>query len=303
MLAIGSISKRERRLILTQYAFLAPQLILFLGLTIIPFFVAIPMLFTDQASFTDAQVNPVGLNNFTAIFRDASIQDEYLPALRRTVVFVAMNFVMIYLFGLSLALLLYEVGFHSSFFTVVYLPLMASGIALGSIAVMLFARGTGTLNLMAQALGVVKEPFDIYTPVGTGILLPLLAGWRWAGFNMAIFLSGLLTIPKETIEASIVDGASYWQRLIRVYFPQMWPSFILASTMCLIGSWSAFDELVAIGALYNNPEAKFLSIVFFTYGFQINRLSLGMTLALETFLPLTLVGIALQWLQRRLQYY
>jgi hypothetical protein len=43
--------------------------------------------------------------------------------------------------------------------------------------------------------------------------------------------------------------------------------------------------------------------VFFTYGFQINRLSLGMTLALETFLPLTLLGVALQWLQRRAQYY
>ena len=303
MAAISRISKRERRLILTQYAFLAPQLILFVGLTIVPFIVAIPMLFTDQANFTDPQINPVGFSNFTAIFRDPSIQAEYLPALRRTVVFVAMNYLMIFLFGLSLALLMYEIGFHSGFFTVVYLPLMASGIAIGSMAVMLFARGTGTVNLLLLELGLISKPFDIYTPVGTGILLPLLAGWRWAGFNMAIFLSGLLSIPKETIEASIVDGASYLQRLTRVYFPQMWPSFILASTMCLIGSWSAFDELVAMGALYVNPEAKFLSIVFFTYGFQINRLSLGMTLALETFLPLVLVGVVLQHLQRRAQYY
>jgi ABC-type sugar transport system permease subunit len=261
------------------------------------------MLFTDQSSFTDPQVNQIGLRNFTAIFRDKSIQADYLPALRRTVIFVAMNYLMIFLFGLSLALLLYEVGFRSGFFTVVYLPLMASGFAIGAMAVMLFGRSTGTANLLLLELGLIKKPFDIYTPGGTGIILPLLAGWRWAGFNMAIFLSGLLSIPKETIEASIVDGASYGQRLIRVYFPQMWPSFILASTMCLIGSWSAFDELVAMGALYVNPEARFLSIIFFTYGFQINRLSLGMTLALETFLPLVLVGVVLQHLQRRAQYY
>jgi ABC-type sugar transport system permease subunit len=276
---------------------------LFVGLTIVPFIVAIPMLFTDQSSFTDPQVNQIGLRNFTAIFRDPSIQADYLPALRRTVIFVAMNYLMIFLFGLSLALLLYEVGFRSGFFTVVYLPLMASGFAIGAMAVMLFGRSTGTANLLLLELGLIKKSFDIYTPGGTGIILPLLAGWRWAGFNMAIFLSGLLAIPKETIEASIVDGASYWQRLIRVYFPQMWPSFILASTMCLIGSWSAFDELVAMGALYVNPEARFLSIIFFTYGFQINRLSLGMTLALETFLPLVLVGVVLQHLQRRAQYY
>jgi ABC-type sugar transport system permease subunit len=303
MLGISSLSKRERRLILTQYAFLTPQLILFVGLTLVPFIVAIPMLFTDQSSFTDPQVNQIGLRNFTAVFRDPSIQADYLPALRRTVIFVAMNYLMIFLFGLSLALLLYEVGFRGGFFTVVYLPLMASGFAIGAMAVMLFGRSTGTANLLLLELGLIKKPFDIYTPGGTGIILPLLTGWRWAGFNMAIFLSGLLSIPKETIEASIVDGTSYWQRLLRVYFPQMWPSFILASTMCLIGSWSAFDELVAMGALYVNPEARFLSIIFFTYGFQINRLSLGMTLALETFLPLVLVGVVLQYLQRRAQYY
>ena len=72
--------------------------------------------------------------------------------------------------------------------------------------------------------------------------------------------------------------------------------------MCLIGSFSVFDELVALGATYVNPEAKLLSIIFFTYGFQIERLALGMTLALETFVPLMLLGIVLQRLQRRLQY-
>ncbi|MBZ0099608.1 MAG: hypothetical protein K8F30_11015, partial [Taibaiella sp.] len=87
-----------------------------------------------------------------------------------------------------------------------------------------------------------------------------------------------------------------------IYFPQMLPSFILATTMCLIGSFAVFDELVAMGALYVNPEAKLLSILFFTYGFQIERLALGMTMAIETFLPLMILGIFLQRLQRRLQY-
>ena len=129
-----------------------------------------------------------------------------------------------------------------------------------------------------------------------------MVGWRYAGFNMAIFLVGLLAIPTDTIEASIVDGASYWQRLTRVYFPQMWPSFIIATTMALIGAFSVFDELVAMGALYVNPEAKLLSILFFTYGFQIDRLALGMTLAVITSVPLIIVGVLLLRLQRRLQY-
>ncbi len=295
-------SKLERRRILGDWAFILPQLILFVGLTIVPFFVAIPILFTDMSQFNDPQINPVGLRNFTAVFTDPSVQRDYLPALKKTIVFVILNYTTVYIFGLSLALLMYEVGFRGGFFTVIYLPLMVSGLATGYLAVMLFSRESGTMNLLLLETGLIKKAIDIYSPGGTMFILPLMVGWRYAGYNMAIFLSGLLSIPKETIEASIVDGASYWQRLWKIYFPQMWPSFILATTMCLIGSFAVFDELVAMGALYVNPEAKLLSILFFTYGFQVQRLAMGMTLAVMTFLPLVFVGVALQRLQRQLQY-
>jgi ABC-type sugar transport system permease subunit len=302
LLRMGHISKLERRRIIQDWVFISPQLILFILLTIVPLIIAIPVLFTDKSQFNDPQINNVGIRNFTAIFTDSSVQADYFPALRRTVVFVLLNYTTVFIFGLSLALLMYEVGFKGGFFTVVYLPLMVSGLAVGYLAVMLFAKETGTGNFILLRLGLINTPLNIYSATGTAFILPLLVGWRYAGYNMAIFLSGLLSIPDETIEASIVDGASYLQRLFKIYFPQMWPSFILATTMCLIGSFAVFDELVALGATYVNPEAKLLSILFFTYGFQINRLALGMTLAMQTFMPLVLLGIALQRLQRRLQY-
>jgi len=296
------VSLLERRRIVRDWLFILPQLTLFVLLTILPFIVAIPILFTDMAQFNDPRVNPVGLRNFTVLFTDPSVQADYLPALRRTLVFVALNYTTVYLFGLSLALLMYEVGFRGGFFTIVYLPLMVSGLAVGYMAVMLFSRETGTANLLLRDLGLIKDPFDIFSAEGTAFILPLLVGWRYAGYNMAIFLAGLLAIPRETVEAAVVDGASYWQRLWRVYFPQMWASFILDMTMWLIGSFAVFDELVAMGALYVNPEAKLLSILFFTYGFQVERLAMGMTLAVITFVPLVVLGILLQRLQRRLQY-
>lgn len=302
MLERKGLNKRQWRTILVQWAFLTPQLVLFLGLTIVPFLIAIPILFTDMSQFNDPQINPVEFRNFTALFTDPSVQRDYLPALGRTLVFVVLNYSTVYIFGLTLALLMYEVGFKGGFFTIVYLPLMVSGLAVGYIAVMLFSKETGTANLLLLEFNLIEKAIDIYSPGGTAFILPLLVGWRYAGYNMAIFLSGLLAIPNEVIEASIVDGASYLQRLTRIYFPQMWPSFILATTMCLIGSFAVFDELVAMGALYVNPEAKLLSILFFTYGFQVERLAMGMTLSVETFVPLMILGVALHRLQRRLQY-
>ncbi len=297
-----TLGKLKRRRMIGDYLLLAPQLIIYVGLTLLPFVVAIPMLFTDRLSFQDTGVEAAGWSNFLRIFTDPNIQQEYFPALQRTLLFVTVNYLMVYVFGLTLALLIYEIGFEGWFFTIVYLPMMVSGLAMGYMATMLFSRSTGTINLMLAEWFHVQSPIDIQQPAGTAFILPVLIGWRYAGFNVAIFLAGLLAIPTDTIEAATVDGASYWQRLRFVYFPQMIPAFIIATIFCLIGSFGVFDELIPLGALSSNNEARFLSVLFFTYAFVSQRLALGLTLTLQTFLPLVAIALLLQRLQRRMQY-
>ena len=53
------MSKLERRRIMQDWAFILPQLLIFVALTIVPFFVAIPILFTDMSQFNDPQINNV----------------------------------------------------------------------------------------------------------------------------------------------------------------------------------------------------------------------------------------------------
>jgi len=300
---LQSMSKTERRRILSDYAFLTPQLVFYVAFTILPFFVSVPILFTDQNDFLDSTVHSIGLGNFRAIFSDTELQAEVVPALVRTISFVLIHYLMIYVFGMTLALMMYEVGFRGELFTVIFLPMMVSGLAVGYLAILLFGKTIGSVNLILLRLGWIQEAIDIKSAGGVTFILPVLLGWRYAGYNMALFLSGLLSIPKETIEASIVDGASYIQRLFRVYFPQMLPTFVIATIFCIIGSFMVFDELVALGALVGNKDAEFLSVLLFTYAFgQRRQLALGLTLAMVIGLPLVLFGVLGQRLQRRLQY-
>lgn len=297
------LSKRERRRILGDWAFLTPQLVLYLGLAIVPFIVALPVLFTDTQSFTDTHAEFVGLSNFGKIFTDDSIRRSFWPAVGRTATFLVLNYVMVFAFGLTLALLMYEVGLRGWAFTVIYLPMMVSGLALGYIAVMLFSRSTGSLNLLLMELGLMDGPIDIKTSRNITLLMPILVGWKYAGFNMAIFLSGLMAIPRETIEAAIIDGASYRQRLFHVYFPQMVPSFVIATILCMFGSVRIFGELVALGALYGNREAEFISIVIFKYAFGGNRLAPAMAISIQIGIPLLVAAAVLQRLQKRWAYH
>ena len=297
------MSAKLRNHHIQNFALIAPQLILYVLLIIIPIFVAIPLLFTDRSSFMDPHVNFIGLDNFSRLFNDPGVAADYWPGLVKTIRFTILNYVMVFVFGLTLALLMYEIGVRNGVFVIIYLPWMISGLALGFMALMLFSEATGTVNLLLMQFGWIKQPINIKNEVGTTIILPILIGWKAAGFNMAIFLAGLMSIPKDTIEAAIVDGATYLQRLWRIYFPQMAPAFIIATVFCLLGSFKVFDELVALGGLYQNQAAEFLSIIFFRYGFSENKLALAMTLSVETFLPLMFLAVLLQGLQRRLTSY
>jgi len=94
-----------------------------------------------------------------------------------------------------------------------------------------------------------------------------MTGWRYAGLNMAFFLGGLMGIPTDSIEASIIDGANYWQKLRYIYIAQIIPSIVMATVTCLIGSFNLIDELFGMGAMYGNRNAVFLSVLVFQKGF------------------------------------
>ena len=296
------MGRRERRRVLENILLISPQLILFTLLVLVPLIAGVPLLFTDRSSFMDPDVRYVGFENLTRIFTDRQLSAVLLPAIGRTAQFTLFNYLMVYAIGLPLALLMYEIGFRGGFFSIVYLPRMISALALGYMAIALFAESTGSVNLFLLERGWIERPINIKVGNTLTIGLPIFVGWKTAGYNMAIFLAGLLSIPRETIEAAIVDGASYWRRLIHIYFPQMSPSFIIVTIFCLTGSFQTFDLLLPMGALTGNREAEFVSIVFYKYAFSTGRMALGMALSVQVLLPLVFVAIGLQRLQKRLSY-
>jgi ABC-type sugar transport system permease subunit len=291
--------------------YLSPQLVIYVGLTIVPFLVALPIIFTDTISLLDVDVRFVGLRNFVDIFQPPIVRD-FLPALARTSAFVMLNYCMVFIFGIPLALLMFEFQqsrFKRPFFVVIYLPMMMSGVGIGLMMGMLFSRDSGSINLLLLKLGWIEEALDIKNPRTTVSTLALLVGWRYAGFNMAIFLSGLLAIPQSTIEAAIVDGCRYHQRIWYVYLPQIRGSILIATIFCLIGSFGVVDEPIGMGGLYANESAEFLSIILLQYGFRSmagtestgGTLAQAITMALTVYVPLFFCAYGLTRLQRKMQ--
>lgn len=305
-------SARSRREFFTDLIYVAPQYIIYIGLQILPFAIALPIIFTDQVDFLDQDISWIGFDNILSLFQ-APLNDRLFEALRRTLVFSVLNYAMVFLFGFLLALAMFELvsRLKGVFFTIIYMPWMLSGIGVGLLLVMLFSTDTGSFNLLLEHFGLGASVFDAKSEFAALFVLPFMYGWKAAGFNMALFLGGLLSIPTETIESARMDGARYWQRVWYIYLPQIVPSIVIATIFSIINSFGIFDELVGLGALSGNSNAEFMSIFIYQLGFgsatmggaKIGTLAQGVTASLVIFLPLVFVAFWLNRLQKKLSYH
>ena len=59
---------------------------------------------------------------------------------------------------------------------------------------------------------------------------------------MIIYLAGLLDIPKELHEAATIDGASAWQRTLKITIPLLTPIILFNVIIGLIGGFQYFVQ-------------------------------------------------------------
>jgi len=297
--------RRENR---TSLFFVAPQFLLYLTFILLPLLVSIPLAFTDLVGFTSTKAQFVGIRNFISIFTDPGVMQYIWPTVLRTFIFMACNYLTVFIFGLSFALMMYELStrVQKSYFVIIYLPYIISGLGAGMFIELLFARDTGSLNLLLELLHIIPQPINLKSSSASLFALVAFVGWRYAGYNMAIFLSGLLTIPVDTIDAAKMDGVSYLQRLRHIYFPQIIPSIAIATISCLVGSFGIFDEPVGFGALYGNEQARLFSITLYRMGlgtggtYGIGMLAEGVASSIVVFTPLIIIALLIfRWQKRR----
>lgn len=309
---VGYFANRSGRQLITDLMYVLPQYVIYIGLQILPFAIALPIIFTDQVDFLDQDIDFIGLDNIRSVF-EPPLNERFFEALRRTATFAIFNYLFVFVFGFLLALMMYELTskLKGLFFTIIYMPWMVSGIGIGLIMTMLFATDTGSVNVILDELGLGRNLIDAKTEIVAVFYLPIMYGWKTAGFNMALFLGGLLSIPNETIESARMDGANYLQRVVYIYIPQIVPSIIIATIFAMINSFGIFDELVGLGALAGNSNAEFLSTFIYQLGFgaasvggaKVGTLAQGITVSLIVFLPLVVVAFYLNRLQKKLQYH
>lgn len=109
--------------------------------------------------------------------------------------------------------------------------------------------------------------------------------WIWTGFAMVVIGAGLASIPRETLEAARVDGASEWQVFRRITVPLLAPVLLVVLVTLVINVLKIFDLvlIMAPGSVQDTANVVALEMYRVSFGGAQNQ-GLGSALAILLFL-------------------
>jgi multiple sugar transport system permease protein len=265
-----------RRYKLIGLLYLAPAILFVFIFTFYPFMQMVWVSFNSWSLITPPKY--IGIDNYTRALGDRQFWVSLTYSLQYTILITPILMVGGYL----LALLLTKNTFARRVTrTAVFIPVVI-GLGVSSLLwYWLFNPSFGLINRALMDIGLIEKPI-IW--LGTDAWLSTWAiiasiSWKVVGFGMLLFIAAIQAIPSDIDEATMVDGASYRQRVWHVTLPLTRRTILLVTLISVIGSLLAFDQFYIMTA--GQPFNQTATAVFFIYLNSFPYLKLGYGAALS----------------------
>ena len=251
----------------------APVLLLLPAIVVLLAMVAAPLLLSLYSSFTPFRLTRpetfwvwIGWRNYQNVFSDW----VFWVAFGRTVLLltVALNLEMF--LGLGLAMLVERATRGQRVLrTLMMFPMMFSPILVGFQFKFLFNDNVGLVNNALQSLGVTQNAIPWLIDGDLAFFSIVIAEvWSSTPVFAILILAGLLTMPKEPIEAARVDGCTPWQTFRYVTWPFVMPFAYIAMTIRSLDVARAYDivKIMTDGGPARRTELLWTLIGRIAYG-------------------------------------
>lgn len=222
---------------------LRPWLFLGPALVLMTIYLLWPLAGTLWHSLRDATGRePVGLANYRWLAANPKFQEALVNNLMWLVLVPAAATAL----GLAAARLTEGLRWRTLARTILFLPMAISFAGAGVIWKFIYDyRGAdqaqvGLLNALWSAMGGAPVAW-LTLPVWNSLLLMAVLVWMQAGFAMVILSAALRSVPPETVEAAILDGASPWQVFFLIELPQIRGTIAVVWTTVTIIVLKVFD--------------------------------------------------------------
>lgn len=211
----------------------------------------------------------IGLNNYKQVLGHSVFHTAVINTLKLILLSLCVQLP----FAMAIALLVAEKGVGNNIIRLIlFMPFILADVVAGLIWKYIYDGEYGLVGLFTRF-------FDLETfyPLAdkdwafTAILVVVL--WKYTGYHMMIYIAGLQGISKELLEATRLDGANWWQTLIKVKLPLVKHAVQLSIFFSVVGALQFFEMIIPLTNA--GPSNASHTVVTYLYQYGIVRMKVG----------------------------
>jgi ABC-type sugar transport system permease subunit len=228
-----------------------------------------------------------GLNNYIQLFNDKT----FFRSMGNTLIFLVIHIPLQIVVSLFLAEILNQrIKLKGLFRGAFFLPVIVSGVVVSILWQQLYGYDTGLLNRLLTGIGLDKVGWlvDPYLAMPS---IALMATWKNVGLYIILFLVGLQTVPEQYYEAADLEGATHFQKFIKITLPMINPTIFMVLILSTIGGFSLFIEPYIMTG--GGPLNSTISAVLYIYKQGFFYYHMGYAATLGLFFALVILAVVI----------
>ena len=125
------------------------------------------------------------------------------------------------------------------------------------------------------------------SPLLTWIMLIVYGAWHHSPFAFVVLYAALQTVPQDSLESAVIDGANKWERVRYVVIPYLMPVFVFIALISLMDNFRVFEPIIGF-----NAEASAQSLSWLIYN-DLRNESIQLYGSAAATSILTILGVAI----------
>ena len=256
--------------------FLAPTVLIFVAIGIIPLFQSFYYSFFEWTGISTVAFR--GLENYKRLLKAremaVSMKNSVLYSLELTAYQVGLGTLFAFIFS--------SVKIHGKtlFRNIYFIPVLLSASVVSQLWIWIYHGDYGLINKLAEALGSSWRQ-QWLTKKGSALTAVVLAeSWKGMGYHMLIIYAAMKNIPKDYLEASYMDGASPARQFFSIILPLAAPTIRMSAVMCLTFGFRAFEMTYLMTGGGPGIYTYNLTILMYKAMFTMNDYGYGSAIAM-----------------------
>jgi multiple sugar transport system permease protein len=265
-----------------------PAIIVLACITLYPFFWLIFMSLhkVDMGTAGDSWNH---FKNWTRLVDDRKFIQGWTLLLKYSALCMLFEVVM----GVGLALILNRSRWEKLLVTVFLMPMMMAPVIAGLVWYYLFNSTFGWYHWLMQSVGILGDRSILGDKATAMWGIVMVDVWQWTPLIVLITLAGLKRVPRDQLEANMVDGAGEIRNFFQITLPNLYPFLLIAILLRFMDNFRFIDAILVLTGGGPANSTKILPTYLFDVSFTFFKLGRGAAIALTLLIVTIILGMIL----------